>query len=311
MTIDKFALVLEIRNIVEQIDLLLELDNLAQAHELAAEILDTADPDTLELLACIGWDRQNNPNTAEDRLRDMWKRSTPEYRELIATCVDLHVPPSALPTDTVAPAGAEVLRADVHVATHAEAPELHTGRPTDTSRCDTVRRRFDETVLLERRTDSEIQTAIQCAKTIHSYRWKRAGVDDQPAVKETPIHYEIDYDKAAIPPVRGLRCVHCWCERSARDNWRHNDGLCDCCRSLNRPGLEDLPATAWRDEVIANRCTFIATNFPAPTALTILRQDYTGYANGDRIDLKRWVQHYYGPATTKPATRTAHHATAA
>lgn len=299
-----------ISEILEEIDLMLDLGGMVEARELAAQILDTADPDTLEVLARVAWTREHNPNTADARLRDAWKRSTPEHRELIETCVALYVEPTTPPADVKTPDEPEILRADVHVPVRAEMPELRARRAKDHADFGPIRRKFDPATRIQRRTKKEIAIAIRCARTAHRYQWSRAGVDDQPPIAETPINYENDYDESAVPAVRGHLCVYCWCERSATDNRNHNDGLCDWCRSANRPGLPALPATAWRDEVITARCKFITDNFPRPTALAMLRSEIPAYAPADQIDMIGLVEANFGWGD-KPATHTAHYATAA
>lgn len=284
-----------VSEMLEDIDLLLDLGGMAEARELAAQILDTADPETLEVLAHIAWVRENNTKTVNARMRDAWKRSTLEHRELIETCVVLYVDPITPPVDEATPAEPEVLRADVHIpTTRAEAPELRTSYRRDVVEFSPVRRKVDPAARIARRTKKQIRTAIKCAKTVHRYQWSRAGVDDQPPIEDRPFNYENDYDETAVPALQGLACVHCWQERSAKDNRHHTDGLCDRCRSLDRSGLPSLPATAWRDEIIAARCKFIATTFPRSTALAILRKEADAYGPADQWDMKRLVHNNFG-----------------
>lgn len=302
-----------ISEILEEIDLMLDLGGIAEARELAAEILDTADPDTLEVLARIAWTREHNPNTADARMRDAWKRSTSEHRELIETCVVLYVEPTTQPADIETPDEPEVLRADVHVSTCAEAPELHTGR-ADVVEFGPVRRKFKPEVRRKRRaprTPEQRRIDRKIAREIALYNRHRAGVDDA-LVFETLPGYENDEDETFIPPARRLTCVHCWTERSALDNHRHHDGLCNECRLDNRAGLPPLSADPYRDEVIANRCAHIVTTFHGrSTALAILRRDYRAYAPGDRIDMDTWMKHNYGWAVNKPVARVPQYAAAA
>ncbi|RDI35449.1 hypothetical protein [Lentzea flaviverrucosa] len=300
-----------ISEILEEMDLMLDLGGFAEARELAAEILDTADPDTLEVLARIAWTREHHHNTVDARLRDAWKRSNDEHRELIETCVTLYIEPTTPPAEVKTPDNPEVLRADVHLPVRAKASELRTRRAKDHADFGPIRRKFDPSTRIGRRTKEEIATAIRCARTAHTYQWSRAGVDDQPPIAETPFNYEIDYDKAAVPAIRGHLCVYCWSERSAEDNRNHNDGLCDWCRSANRPGLPTLPATAWRDEVITARCKFIANTFTRKTALTMLRNEIPAYAPADQHDMVTLVGANFGWEADKPTTRITHYATAA
>lgn len=298
-----------ISEMLEEIDLLLDLGGLDEARELAAQILDTADPDTLEVFARIEWDRENHPKTVDARLRDAWKRSTPEQRELIETCVVLYVEPTAPPADMQPPAEREILRADVHIPTRAEAADLRTGR-SDVIEFDDVRRKIKPEVRRKRRAPRTPEQKRIDREIAHYFR-HRAGVDDATPFETLP-GYENDEDETFIAPLRGLACVSCWTERAAFDNHRHNDGLCNECRQDNRAGLPPVSADPYRDEVIAIRCAHIVKTFPQrPTALAILRRDYRGYAPGDRIEMNTWMKRNFRWAINKPAIPAPQYAAAA
>ncbi|GLZ28129.1 hypothetical protein Lesp02_03190 [Lentzea sp. NBRC 105346] len=279
-----------VSEILEMIELALDVEDHHYALELAGEIIDHADPDTLGLLTEIAETFQTYPKIAPVKLGETWKRSTAEDREIIATCVEIrrerqHSPS---PESESATKPEVVLRADVHTPSPREADELWTGRPTDTARCDKVRRKFSAEARRDPRPP-KTEAEKRADKVFASYRRFRAGVDDY-AVRETPPGYELDYDDAAIPPLRGLACVQCFSERTPQDHdQRHDDGLCTECRSLNRPGLPSLHADPYRDEVIANRCSFIAATYRRSTAHAIFRREWYGYSPADHVDYVDWV----------------------
>ncbi|SDP97806.1 hypothetical protein [Lentzea jiangxiensis] len=298
-----------ITEMLEDIDLFLELGGFAEARELAAQILDTADTDTLDLLARIAWIRENHPNTARARLSDAWKRSTPEHRELVETCVMLHVEPATQPAEAEAPAEPEILRADVHIPTHAEVAELRTGGISAVE-AGPVRRKIKPEIRRKRRPARTPEQKRLDREVAHYFR-HRAGVDDAVEFETLP-GYENDEDQNFMAPLRGLACVSCWTERAAFDNYRHHDGLCNECRQDNRAGLPITSTDPYRDELIAIRCAHIVKTFPKrPTALAILRRDYRGYAPGDRIEMNTWVAQNFRWAVNKPATPAPQYATAA
>ncbi|WP_433755795.1 hypothetical protein [Nocardia sp. CA-135398] len=82
----------------------------------------------------------------------------------------------------------------------------------------------------------------------------------------------LDYDDAAMVPVMGWRCVSCFIERPMTDqrpiHIRHgrlvsDDGLCDSCRSDDRPGIAPLPEEFTVEDFVVSRCEFLASTYPA------------------------------------------------
>ncbi|MEV0766617.1 hypothetical protein, partial [Nocardia sp. NPDC050435] len=82
-----------------------------------------------------------------------------------------------------------------------------------------------------------------------------------------------DFDGATIE-VTGWRCVSCFIERPTADRsrvHRHNgqvrsdDGLCDCCRDANRPGLPPLAGRITGITLASTYCLFYAEHYPAAT----------------------------------------------
>ncbi|MEV6072064.1 hypothetical protein AB0L82_36460 [Nocardia sp. NPDC052001] len=82
---------------------------------------------------------------------------------------------------------------------------------------------------------------------------------------------DLDYDHHAMTPARGWRCVCCFIERSDTDQhlihtragqFRSDDGLCDICRSDDRPGLPPLPAGFTARDLARAYCGYFARVYP-------------------------------------------------
>jgi hypothetical protein len=82
-----------------------------------------------------------------------------------------------------------------------------------------------------------------------SYLTERGGVDDVRERDSRPAGYGIDYDLAAVPPLRGSACLGWGLERSRADQAR-GDVLCEGCRE---DGLTTESAMAGRGAAILAR----------------------------------------------------------
>lgn len=246
---------------------------LPQAKRTMALLLDNVHPSVLALLnECAAILSRPSP-VARPKLTALWHQYTanPEAQQIIAACApardewDHRTVPELPATD---------------YPNHANTPnagpvETRTGTPV--SRAELRARR-------DRR---------QAHKDAAGYFADRAGVDDQPRRGDQPDAYRIDYDRAAIPALRGTPCVCCWLERSHADHatGRSDDGLCSDCRERQRPGIPDLPVGHTRADAITARCALIAVKYHASTARAILRNEwYRAQTARDRATITAWVQ---------------------
>ncbi|WP_194817982.1 hypothetical protein [Nocardia sp. XZ_19_385] len=80
-----------------------------------------------------------------------------------------------------------------------------------------------------------------------------------------------DFDGAMIP-VSGWRCVSCFIERPTADQYLvhsrggqmlSDDGLCDCCRAADRPGLPALTGRYTARDLARTYCRFYAEHYPS------------------------------------------------
>jgi hypothetical protein len=78
---------------------------------------------------------------------------------------------------------------------------------------------------------------------------ERRHVDNAPTRAERPVGYGLDYDRAAVPSLRGAPCLGCGVERSRADHAR-GDGLCEGCTD---DGLTTEVAIAARAEGVLAR----------------------------------------------------------
>jgi len=101
----------------------------------------------------------------------------------------------------------------------------------------------------------------------------------------------LDYDLAALPPLRGLPCVVCRTERSSRGQHRRaDDGLCEDCRESGRPGIPAPATDALREAWILARCSYTAATSASPAECRArLRADWRHLGREDRATVTRWV----------------------
>ncbi len=240
---------------------LVDAGDLTAARRMSQRLLGSADPLALTVLTRCANALQADPDVAAERLRQLWRDSDPADRTIIEACVpDADYRPD-LPTSAVD-----------HFAAN---------RPRYVAPRDLRITRRAPTAPRPRAGDSGIAGA---------YERDRGGFDEQPEPATTPIGYELDYDRAAVPALRGTPCVQCWIERSSADQRRGrcDDGLCQDCRDSGRPGIPELPAGHTRTEAVEGRCEFIATHAGAG-ARAALRQEYRRANRADRAVITAWV----------------------
>lgn len=261
---------------------LVKAGRIADAKRQTARLLTSADPQDLGVITHCAYILETWPKIGVLKLRAYWHSANEHDRAIIAAC---------------APERGE----QRHRPEHATARQPRWTRrnqyqaPRDI--CHEVRPE------LRRATR---RPAPEEPAVVADYQRDRAGIDDVPGQVEQPAGYAIDYDRAAVPALRGTPCVRCWLERSARDHaGRHDDGLCTDCRDSGRPGIPSLPDGHTRDDVIEARCAFIARNFPK-AAVKLLRRYWQQSTNDhDRGVVATWVQHHdlnELARTTSPST---------
>lgn len=107
------------------------------------------------------------------------------------------------------------------------------------------------------------------------YLAERGGVDDSPERAEPSEGYTIDYDRAAVPALRGQVCLVCRLERSSADRARR-DGLCRDCTDDGHT----------RQSWIEDRCAQTATQ---PDGAHRLRRAWLAANTADKATIAGWV----------------------
>ncbi len=244
---------------------------LREAKRTTAQLLDNVHPSVLALLRECA-DILSRPNTvARPKLTALWQRSDQTGRKIIEAC---------------APTRDEWDHRQV-----AELPAENPNRPSTPAPRQVTTRRGTPANRTELRTRRDQR---QARKDTAAYFAQRTEVDDQPRDDDRPDGYALDYDRAAVPALRGTPCVCCWLERSAADqntSRRSDDGLCSECREKARPGIPELPASHSRADAITARCALIAAKYHPDTARAILRNEWhRAQAAQDRATIAEWVQ---------------------
>lgn len=280
-------------------DALADVTALVRAGELdaakreAARLLDTADEHTRDTLARCTWTLTHRPRTAITDLRQLAQTAATEQdAELIRACtpdpIEYHARPETQPPqDDRAP--------------HWSADTRYQAPHDEHSRTDPAARRTA-------RQRHQVGQAQPPLSTLDYFSSRTEGYDYRPDewTQHTPEGYSLDYDRAAVPPLRGQPCLFCWIERAPAEVHRAaqmrtghgDDGLCADCRELAAAvdiprGIPPLsPTHTYRDQVQA-RCHYIAEWHPA-AALTILAHEW------------QRARRCAGPAKHDPDTCTRH-----
>jgi hypothetical protein len=233
-----------IASIAEQI----RAGRLKQAKRGMASLLDSADPQTLATLQRCAAILAKHPSVAAPELRALWHRAPAWARDIIEGCAprrgEAVCQPEQEPQRPASYTPGTTYRAPRDLGTERR-PELATGP--------------------KKRTEEPAE--------VGQYARDRAGVDDAPERGERPDGYSIDYDKAALHPLRGLGCVACTLERSRADE-THPDGLCSECRERGAAGIRPLPTGATREQVVTARCERITRYLTGDARLARLRGYY-------------------------------------
>lgn len=276
-----------------QADTLSDVTALVRAGALDAaknetvRLLDSADEHTREIIGQCTWVLANHPRTALTQLRQLAQTAvTDDDAELIRACTPDPEEYAARP-ETQSEQQDRAPRWDVD--TKYQAPR------EESSRSDPAVRRTGQ----QRRQVGQAQEP----RTTLDYFADRAEPCDEripEASDGTPDGYSVDYDAAAVRPLRGEPCVFCWLERGAVEirtarmrAGYGDDGLCTECRDRGyTAGIPVLPQGHTRAAQVTARCAYIAERFPA-AALRLLAREWQ---RATRCD----------PQTCDPQTCTRH-----
>lgn len=237
-----------------------------EARRRTARIADAAAPETRALLGQILAAVEKPPAVALPRLRHLWKISDAAGRELVEAC--------APRPERHAEAAQDTERAVR--ATRAERREYARRRPGAVA----TRQGTPQARRSQRATDHDTATR----------RYFDERTDPAEVTDEQSDYAQLDYDRAAVPPMRGLGCVACGVERSTRDQQRtRDDGLCEDCRDRGTAGVAILTATATRADVLIARCEYIAaTSANADERNARLNRDWRCLLTDDRFTVSDW-----------------------
>jgi hypothetical protein len=251
---------------------LVDTGRLRAARRETARLITGADPHTLAVLTRCAAALQAELSTAAANMRALWLASPDSDRVIIEACVPGEDYRPDLPTPAIDHAA---YRRPRYVA--PRNLRITRVQPTRSPR------------------PSDDGAALAAA-----YERDRGGIDDQPERVEPLPGYELDFDRAAVPNLRGLPCLSCWLERSNADHarGRHDDGLCLNCRDDGRPGIAPLPAGHTRAEAIAARCQVISETAGAG-AHPMLKREWKRANATDRAAIEAWVK--ANPAALSPA----------
>ncbi|WP_337832842.1 hypothetical protein [Pseudonocardia sp. TMWB2A] len=232
-----------------------------------ARLLDTTDPATrLLLVRCVEALEAEHPTTTLARLRREWRQADADGRALVEACA-----PSA-------ERRAEKTRdAERTARANRAKDQAHAARKPGTM---TTRRSAPRG-----RRDPRAADGDTVARRYFADRIDPGADTDEPARDD-----RLDYDLAAVPPMRGLPCVACGVERSATDQRRAvNDGLCQDCREDGTLGIAVQADGATRQAILTARCDYIAATSTSPAERDArMRRDWRGMTTADKFAVIAW-----------------------
>ncbi|WP_433264924.1 hypothetical protein ACQPZF_36485 [Actinosynnema sp. CS-041913] len=260
--------------------------DITTAKRYAGHLLAELDPHTFGIVADCVNTIERYPDRADVHLRARWKSATSDTdRSLIATFGEAFV--QRAPRRT---------------------PDPHLGRTGETAPRDLrTEIRPDARRVLTPQRRARLREQDRQDTVVADYA-DRAGVDDQPP-PDTVYAGGLDYDRAAVPALRGTPCVRCWLERVPADHRAiSDDGLCGECRDKGRPGIPALPEGHTRADAVEARCAFITATYT--NARGLLARWWKAYATpADRAVITDWVHRNpfpQPPAATAPPAKPDH-----
>lgn len=263
---------------VSDIAELIKTGALTDAKRQAKSLLTQADPHDLEVVSQCAYILETWPKVGILKLQQYWRTSDTHDRAIIAACAP-----------------------DRDEARHNPTPPLDRQPRWTPQNKYQAPRDIRHEVHPELRRPPRHHTASSEPAVVETYLRERGGVDDSPTQDEPPTAYVLDYDRAALPPLRGTPCVCCWLERATRDQTRtHDDGLCTECRDRGRPGIPCLPHGHTSADVVQARCAFITAKYPQ-VAYRLLRRYWQQCPSPlDRDVIATWAQEHDITATNTP-----------
>ncbi|MGQ0480416.1 MAG: hypothetical protein ACT4O0_05225 [Pseudonocardia sp.] len=257
------AAITEVPDVVARLAELVAQGKFAAARRAAASLIDQADPHALGVIARCAEALQADRHEATAALDELWLTASARDAAIITACLPGADYRPDLPTEPVEPAWKREVRwlppSRVRVR---RGPISAPARPEDSG------------VVLSYLAETH----------------PAPGEVRDPGA-ERPIGYELDYDLAAVHPVRGTPCVGCWIERTRADQRpRQDDGLCGECRDAGSAGIPALPAGHTRADAVQARCRHIAdTDTTGQGGLPALRAEYRRASAADRAVIAAWV----------------------
>jgi len=257
------ATITEVPDVVARLAELVAHGKFTAARRAAASLIDQADPHTLGLIARCAEALQADRHTATAALDELWLTASEQDAAIITACLPDEDYRPDLPTPELEPAWKREVRwvppSRVQVRRGPRRAPARSG---------------DSGVVLSYLAETD-----------------PAPGEVRESGTERPLGYELDYDLAAVHPVRGTPCVGCWIERTRADQRRgQDDGLCGECRDAGHSGIPALPVGHTRTDAVRARCRFIAdTDTTGQGGLPTLRAEYRRACPADKAVIAAWV----------------------
>jgi hypothetical protein len=241
---------------------LVERGALRQARRRTERILADADEATQQLLTRCLQALERHPIVRVAQLRYLWKVSDDAGRALVEACLPRG---DQLTAPAPRPQGATTSRDRARQAPRDLPTRWTTPKPRPNQR------------------------AVDAGTAAGRYFAER--VEPEHDRDERDDSRLLDYDLAALPPLRGLPWVVCRTERSSRDRHRRtDDGLCEDCRESGRPGVTAPAAPASREAWIVARCSYVAATSATPAECRArLLAEWRHLGRTDRATVTQWV----------------------
>lgn len=259
------ATITEVPAVVARLAELVADGKFTAARRAAASLIDQADPHALGVIARCADALQADRHEATAALDELWMSATERDAAIITACLPGADYRPDLPTPELEPAWKRQVRwvppSRVQVRRGPRRAPARAG---------------DSGLLLSYLAETD-----------------PAPAEVRDAGTERPLGYELDYDLAAVHPVRGTPCAGCSIERSSADQHRGgwDDGLCGECRDAGEPGIPQLPAGHTRTDEIRARCRFIAAaDATGQGGLPTLRAEYRRACPADKTVIAAWVR---------------------
>lgn len=260
---------------------LVKAGKLRHAKRAAAAMLDRADDRSRAVLADCAAILAQETAIARPQLVALWKAADREGRAIIEACAPDNWSDRAV-------------TADEPTAPVTRRPSRPVQR---TVRKEARRRPASPEQAQRNKLAAALMTAYDADRSLDNEREPFQTIDG----------YALDYDHAALHPLRGTACVVCSIERSTAEQHptgHTDDGLCGNCRESGFPGIEPQPTGHSPANVTAARCAYLARLYPADLALALLRRDWCAASPHIRVVIADWVTTHTTPRAADADHRT-------